>query len=106
MDSQDNVERWLSGELKAFTGSNNFKRVLTKIKAISSFGTTMWQLLSSGNPMNISAIQCLLEASGLSESVNSRGWFEAFRKKHGRLCLMIRSRAPEVKECHCSTVFP
>lgn len=77
----DNIENWLSAELRAATNLNNFKRVLTKVKAISSFGTTMWQLLSSGNQMNRESVQRLLEASGLNEASDSNHWFEEFRGK-------------------------
>lgn len=72
LESAGNVENWLSDELKARTRSGNFKRVLTKIKAISSFGTTMWQLLSSGREGNSEAVQGLLEASGLNDARKSK----------------------------------
>lgn len=75
------VEDWLSDELKSPANSGNFKRVLTKIKAISSFGTTMWQLLSPGIQINSESVQRLLEASVLDGPVKSKNWFEEFRGK-------------------------
>lgn len=81
LEGAGSVENWLSDELKARTRSGNFKRVLTKIKAISSFGTTMWQLLSPGLEGNSEAVQGLLEASGLNDAHKSKAWFDDFRGK-------------------------
>ncbi|MFP2431142.1 hypothetical protein [Enterobacter ludwigii] len=81
IDNNDHVIHWLYNELNAITESYNFKRVLTKVKAISSFGTTIWQLLSSGHAVNFDALQRLFDKSGLDNSEQIRRSFYQFQSK-------------------------
>lgn len=80
-DATGNVTDWLVSELNAITKSGDFKRVLTKVKAISSFGTTIWQLLSSENPVNIASLQRLFYDSELNNSEKIKDTFSQFRSK-------------------------
>lgn len=79
--SSDDVADWLYKELNAITKSYNFKRVLTKVKAISSFGTTIWQLLATGNLVNIESLQRLFNESELGNSSKINDSFSQFRRK-------------------------
>jgi len=70
----DIVAYWLYDKLNTPTKSSHFKQVLTKVKAISSFGTTIWQLLSCEQhaATNIKSLQTLFFASGLGNSDEKR----------------------------------
>ncbi|WP_086775871.1 hypothetical protein [Vibrio coralliirubri] len=45
-ESKEPLKNWLIRELNIPTGEKNHASMLTKIKAISTFGTTVWQLLN------------------------------------------------------------
>ncbi|KVN20671.1 MULTISPECIES: hypothetical protein [unclassified Burkholderia] len=64
------VESWILASLNKPISAREFKEFLTRIKLFSSFGTTVWQLLtsSSGAVANKDAVNALLASAGLSES--------------------------------------
>ncbi|QNQ55464.1 hypothetical protein [Serratia liquefaciens] len=80
-EAKNKVEKWLYNELNTITTSNNFKGVLTKVKALSSFGTTLWQLLSSGHAVNTASLQRLFSASDLGNSGKVGESFSQFSSK-------------------------
>ncbi|MCS2160446.1 hypothetical protein MUU47_04760 [Scandinavium sp. H11S7] len=82
--SKDEVTDWLYKELNAITKSHNFKLVLTKVKALSSFGTTIWQLLSPADirvaDANAASLERLFYQSELRNSGNINASFSEFRQ--------------------------
>lgn len=77
----DSVHDWLTKELNSLTGRNNFKRVLTKVKAISAFGTTIWQLLSTKMQINFFALRQLFAAANIHAPTERASKFYEFSRK-------------------------
>lgn len=75
------IENWIIKSLNtklSETGEDRWKLFLTKIKALSSFGTTLWQLLTVQDPtaMNRQAIQNLIIGAGLASSASAADVFD------------------------------
>ncbi|AZC38218.1 hypothetical protein C4K37_3833 [Pseudomonas chlororaphis subsp. piscium] len=87
--NQADVVNWLIERLNlplSESVEDKYLHVLTKVKAISSFGTTLWQLFavtSEHLESNKQAVNELLHAAGLSEKENSILWarFSEFKEK-------------------------
>ncbi|WP_454878556.1 hypothetical protein [Serratia inhibens] len=75
------VHEWLSDELNSETGKKNHQRFLTKVKAISSFGTTVWQLLSINAQVNFFALRVLYSKAGVSVPTSRGHKFDIFKSK-------------------------
>ncbi|ABX51817.1 conserved hypothetical protein (plasmid) [Shewanella baltica OS195] len=56
LNSKESINKWLVAQLKSATGDLNHSGMLTKIKALSVFGTTVWQLMNppEGNNGSVS----------------------------------------------------
>lgn len=81
-DSVGSVYCWLVEELNAPTSEDNFKCVLTKVKAISAFGSMVRQLILMGNETGFYALGTLYHAAGVglsAEAIKDR--FDLFMTK-------------------------
>jgi len=92
MTSEGDVKTWLLNKLREHLNNNNYLLFLTKVKAISSFGTTLWQLLTIGAEQriqNIAAVTALLSSAGCLSDVHAERLMQRFEE------FKVKTRSPQ-----------